>query len=186
MDVVYVWSDGSGSKTNHPMGWASILEKASKDSNSTSNSTNKDSNSTYPPVQWQVSGHNVRGSSQQAEMMAVITAIESIEHTSHVCIYTDSRYLTDGWHKWIDTWKRNEWINSNGVEVANRHLWERLIKAADKHIIAFEWVRGHTGITNNEKADKLSKMERKKAELKLLGNQPPVNKTILIWKEEED
>ncbi len=38
----------------------------------------------------------------------------------------------------------------------NADLWEQLIKLCEEHDVEFVWVRGHTGIADNERADQLS------------------------------
>jgi ribonuclease HI len=40
--------------------------------------------------------------------------------------------------------------------VRNTDLWEPLLALCDEHEVEFKWVRGHTGVVENERADQLS------------------------------
>jgi ribonuclease HI len=35
-------------------------------------------------------------------------------------------------------------------------LWEQLLDLCEKHVVEFIWVRGHTGIKENETCDQLA------------------------------
>jgi ribonuclease HI len=91
------------------------------------------------------------------ELMGPIMALESLPASSKVTLYSDSQYVVKGITEWIDGWKRKRWINSQKQPVKNRELWERLDAARTRHTVKFEWVRGHSGIAGNERADILTK-----------------------------
>ncbi len=38
----------------------------------------------------------------------------------------------------------------------NKDLWERIIPLAEKHIVSFIWVKGHSGHPENERCDQLA------------------------------
>ncbi len=38
----------------------------------------------------------------------------------------------------------------------NSDLWERLLVLVAAHEVVFHWVRGHTGVEENERADRLA------------------------------
>ncbi|KAI0020343.1 ribonuclease H-like domain-containing protein [Xylariomycetidae sp. FL0641] len=68
---------------------------------------------------------------QRAEMLAIIIALEwALDKCNElhsdpfveVKIHSDSRYAIGCMTDWIGTWKRNDWVNARGVEVANIDL----------------------------------------------------------------
>jgi len=48
------------------------------------------------------------------------------------------------------------WINASKQPVRNADLWHELIEAVKKHRMNWQWVRGHNGHTENERADRLA------------------------------
>jgi len=75
-----------------------------------------------------------------------------------VSILTDSTYLIRGVTEWMASWKRRGWKTAEGQDVANRDLWENLAEAiaelkAVGSTVKWRYVRGHTGIAGNERAD---------------------------------
>lgn len=90
------------------------------------------------------------------ELMAVIVALESLKRPSRIEITTDSQYVKRGVGEWMPNWKRNGWRTANRQPVKNRDLWERLDAAIRGHEVLWQWVRGHTGHPENERADRLA------------------------------
>ena len=72
-----------------------------------------------------------------------------------ITIVTDSAYVKDGITKWIHGWKRNNWTKKGGLK--NVDLWQRLDAAATRHQVRWEWVKGHAGHPENERADALAR-----------------------------
>ena len=64
--------------------------------------------------------------------------------------------MIDGITKWVHGWQKNGWINASKKPVRNADLWHELIAAAAPHKIAWEWVKGHDGHPENERADQLA------------------------------
>jgi ribonuclease HI len=89
--------------------------------------------------------------------MAAIMALEALKRPSVVCVSTDSLYLKDGITRWITSWKRNGWKTADKKPVKNVDLWLRLEAALERHQVSFEWVRGHAGHPENERADALAR-----------------------------
>ncbi len=54
------------------------------------------------------------------------------------------------------SWKRKGWRNSSGKVVKNIELWQELDKLVINHKIEWHWVKGHSGDTYNDLADKLA------------------------------
>jgi ribonuclease HI len=58
---------------------------------------------------------------------------------------------------WIHNWRRKGWKTASGTPVKNRDLWEELDELARKHRVRWEWIRGHNGHPQNERADTLAR-----------------------------
>jgi len=85
-------------------------------------------------------------------------------------IISDSAYSINAITKWMPKWKRNGWVTSTCKPVANKTLLEALQGAIDRHLtplpqdpsrVVFRHIRGHSGITENERADHLAGQARK-------------------------
>ena len=87
------------------------------------------------------------------ELLAVIVGLEALKNPeSEVHIYTDSQYVMNGFTKnWIAGWIKRNWKS-----VKNPDLWQRLITAHKPHRVTFHWVKGHSGIPENERCDQLA------------------------------
>lgn len=91
------------------------------------------------------------------ELMAVIVGLEALNRPCQVELYSDSKYVIDAFEKnWVDAWLKNGWKNSQKKPVKNIDLWQRLLKAKEKHQVHFNWVKGHAGHPENERCDKLA------------------------------
>ena len=87
------------------------------------------------------------------ELMGVIVGIEAlkIEHCK-VTIYTDSKYVVDSVEKrWIFNWMKKDFKGKK-----NSDLWKRYIEISEHHFIKFVWVKGHSGLPENERCDNLA------------------------------
>jgi ribonuclease HI len=91
------------------------------------------------------------------ELLGAIVAIESIKKRSFITVYCDCRTVVDGAHKLIPKWITNGWQTCENKQVANKDLWLRLLACCRKHVIQWEWVKGHSGVKHNERADQLAK-----------------------------
>lgn len=91
------------------------------------------------------------------ELLAVITALESLTENCAVMLSSDSQYMKNGINQWIHNWTRNNWLTSNKKPVKNQDLWQRLDQAIQRHQIDWRWVKGHAGHTENERVDQLAK-----------------------------
>ena len=85
------------------------------------------------------------------EMLAALKALQALPSRCEVTIYSDSQYLVKGMSSWIHGWKKKAF---KGVK--NPDLWLALDKAASRHVITWQWVRGHNGDKYNELADQLA------------------------------
>ena len=91
------------------------------------------------------------------EILAVIVALEALNQPCRVTLHSDSRYVVDAMAKgWARKWRANGWMRNKKERALNPDLWERLLQAAAGHDVDFRWVRGHAGVAENERADRLA------------------------------
>jgi ribonuclease HI len=91
------------------------------------------------------------------ELMAAISALEALTRPSEITITTDSAYVKNGVTQWIHGWKRNGWRTADKKPVKNVELWQRLEAAQARHKVRWEWIKGHAGHAENERADELAR-----------------------------
>jgi ribonuclease HI len=103
----------------------------------------------------ELGGGEALTTNNRMELMAAIAALESLDRPSTLTVITDSAYVKDGITKWIHSWKRNGWTKKGGLK--NADLWQRLDLARQRHQVTWEWVRGHDGHPENERADQLAR-----------------------------
>jgi len=140
MPKVTIYSDG-GSKPNPGAGgWAAILISGD--------------------VEKEISGGENHTSNNKMELMAAISALESLKEPCEVEFYTDSQYVKKGITEWIKNWLKNDWMTSARKPVMNQELWERLHLATQRHTIRWRWTRGHAGDVYNERVDQLATQAR--------------------------
>lgn len=107
-------------------------------------------------------GSVVGTTNQKMEITAVIGALDKIlcdlRNVEHIIVYSDSAYVVNCFNqKWIEKWKRNNWVGSNRQAVKNKELWEKLYELVQKfERVEFKKVKGHSGNENNELVDKLA------------------------------
>ena len=91
------------------------------------------------------------------ELMAVIAGLEALNRPCEVDLYSDSQYVVNAFNQhWIDGWLKKGWKRGRNETVKNIDLWKRLLKAKEKHQVAFHWVKGHDGHPQNERCDMLA------------------------------
>lgn len=100
---------------------------------------------------------------QRMELIAAAEALEYLFHNEiavpfdRVIVYTDSAYLHNCvTQKWYINWQNNGWRNSKKEPVANRDLWERLVKYFEMPEVEFVKVKGHADNEWNNYVDALA------------------------------
>ena len=93
----------------------------------------------------------------QMELMAAISALETLGRATAITVVTDSSYVKNGITQWIHGWKRKGWKSSGNKPVKNVDLWKRLDAAQARHQVTWKWVKGHAGHPENERADELAR-----------------------------
>lgn len=87
--------------------------------------------------------------------LALLEALKELPHAPGLAIRTDSRYLIDGFSKWIQGWKRKGWRTASGGAVLNRDLWEQLDQARLTGVELVH-VKGHSGDPDNDRCDAIA------------------------------
>lgn len=101
-------------------------------------------------------GSEALTTNNRMELMAAIAGLETLTRPCRVRLVTDSQYLMKGVTEWMPVWKRKGWKTAARKPVKNAELWRRLDTALQPHHVTWEWVRGHTGHADNERADALA------------------------------
>ena len=105
----------------------------------------------------ELSGGFRRTTNNRMEILAVIVGLEALVESCSVTVYSDSRYVVDAVEKgWAKKWQANDWMRNKRERALNPDLWDRLLKALDRHKVEMKWVRGHAGNAGNIRADKLA------------------------------
>jgi ribonuclease HI len=142
MPELIAYTDGACSGNPGPGGWGALL--IARDGDKVLKTR-------------ELSGGEALTTNNRMELLAAITALETLERDAAVTIITDSVYVKDGITKWIHGWKARGWKTSAKKPVKNEDLWRRLDTAATRHRVTWEWVKGHAGHPENEKADELAR-----------------------------
>lgn len=142
MAELHAYTDGACSGNPGPGGWGVLLRA---------------SNNGDIVKERELSGGAPETTNNQMELMAAIMALETLERASKITVVTDSAYVKNGVTGWIHGWKRNGWKTSSKKAVKNVELWQRLDAAQARHDVTWEWVKGHAGHPENEKADELAR-----------------------------
>ena len=142
MDLL-AYTDGACSGNPGPGGWGALLVAR---------------NGEEVVKERELSGGEPLTTNNRMELMAAIAALEALERPSALTLVTDSAYVKGGVTQWIHGWKRNGWLTSDKKPVKNDDLWRRLDNAQARHSVTWEWVKGHAGHPENERADKLARL----------------------------
>jgi ribonuclease HI len=111
----------------------------------------------YGPHRQEISGGFRLTTNNRMEIMAVIAALEALKEPCRVTLYSDSQYVVNAMAQgWARRWKTNGWKRNQRDEAVNPDLWERLLDLCDQHQVEFRWLRGHSGIAENERCDQLA------------------------------
>ena len=98
-----------------------------------------------------------RTTNNRMELMGAVAGLEALKSRSQVTLVSDSKYVIDGLRQgWAAKWRANNWMRNKKERAENTDLWQRLLDAVEKHECTFEWVKGHAGHDENERADQLS------------------------------
>lgn len=137
MKTVTIYTDGACSGNPGPGGWGAILE--------------------YGGVEKELSGGEKETTNNRMELMGAIAALEALNRPCEVELWSDSQYLVNAFNQhWIDQWIRKRWMRTRKEPVRNVDLWQRLLRACERHTISWNWLKGHSGSHGNELCDILA------------------------------
>ncbi|MEM0899225.1 MAG: ribonuclease HI [Pseudomonadota bacterium] len=135
---ITIYTDGACSGNPGPGGWGAILDWNGK--------------------RREINGGEAETTNNRMELLAAINALGALKGGPHqVELYTDSSYVKDGISSWIHGWKRNGWRTASKKPVKNVELWQALDEAVSRHDVNWNWVKGHAGHPENERADELAR-----------------------------
>ena len=112
---------------------------------------------TFGDHEKELNGGEPHTTNNRMELMAAISALETLKRPCSVDLYTDSEYMRGGITGWINGWKKNGWRTADKKPVKNVDLWKRLDAALGHHEVRWHWVKGHAGHAMNERADELAR-----------------------------
>jgi ribonuclease HI len=135
--TVHAFTDGACSGNPGPGGWGVVLR--------------------YGEHEKELFGGEKQTTNNRMELMAAISALEALTRASEVVITTDSTYVLKGITEWVPGWKTRGWKTASKQPVKNVDLWQRLDEAVRGHDVRWEWVKGHNGHPENERADELAR-----------------------------
>jgi len=133
---VTIFTDGACSGNPGPGGWGALL--------------------LFNGEEKEITGGEFETTNNRMELMAAIQGLQALKKPCQVRLVTDSNYVKEGITTWIHNWKKNGWRTAGRKPVKNADLWQDLDTAIARHDITWEWVRGHTGHPENERADALA------------------------------
>lgn len=136
MKQVQVFTDGACSGNPGPGGWGAVLRFGDKERELCGGADNTTNN--------------------RMELTAAIEGLRALNEPCEVVLTTDSTYVKDGITRWLANWKTNGWKTAAKKAVKNQDLWQELDHQTSRHTVQWQWVKGHSGHPENERADALA------------------------------
>lgn len=133
---VEIFADGACRGNPGPGGWGALLR--------------------FKDNEKELYGAEADTTNNRMELTAVIKALESLKRPCQISVTLDSKYVLDGIQSWIENWKKRGWKTAAKKPVKNEDLWRQLDALKQDHEITWNWVKGHSGHDENEKADELA------------------------------
>ena len=134
---IHAFTDGACSGNPGPGGWGVLLRSGNHEK--------------------ELCGGEPATTNQRMELKAAIEALRALKRPSRITIYSDSKYVVVGMTEWLPDWKRRGWKTAAKKPVANLDLWQELDALALIHKVKWQWVKGHSGHPENERADELAR-----------------------------
>ena len=138
MNKVEIFTDGACKGNPGPGGWGAILR--------------------YGTTEKEIYGASKNTTNNIMELTAVIESLKNLNKPCELIITTDSKYVKNGITEWIHNWKKNGWRTAAKKEVKNKELWIELDSLIQIHSVSWDWVKGHSGHPENERADSLANL----------------------------
>ena len=122
----------------------------------------------------EIGGAEKNTTNNRMELTAAIKTIEKLKNfqlKDNFKLKTDSKYVIEGYTKWVNNWKKNGWKTSAGKPVQNSDLWKEIDKLRIKGL-NMEFIKGHSGDKNNERVDLIATNYSKGIALKNNSKEP--------------
>ncbi len=106
----------------------------------------------------EIGGSEQNTTNNRMELTAAIKTLEKLKTyklKENFKLRTDSKYVIEGYTKWIINWKKNGWKTSSGKSVQNLDLWQKIDQLRINGLI-MEYVKGHSGDKQNDRVDKIA------------------------------
>ncbi len=106
----------------------------------------------------EIGGSEQNTTNNRMELTAAIKTLEKLKTyklKENFKLRTDSKYVIEGYTKWITNWKRNGWKTSTGKSVQNLDLWQKIDQLRINGLV-MEYVKGHSGDKQNDRVDKIA------------------------------
>ena len=136
MKTVEIFTDGACRGNPGPGGWGALLR--------------------YGDSERTLCGGEHETTNNRMELMAVIQGLSALQRACEVTVTSDSTYGLKGIQEWMPNWKKRGWRTASKKPVKNVDLWQQLDQLVELHTIDWQWVKGHSGHTENEIADQLA------------------------------
>ncbi|MDA7825888.1 ribonuclease HI [Porticoccaceae bacterium] len=136
MKTVEIFTDGACRGNPGPGGWGALLR--------------------YGDSERTLCGGEHETTNNRMELMAVIQGLSALQRACEVTVTSDSTYVLKGIQEWMPNWKKRGWRTASKKPVKNVDLWQQLDQLVELHTIDWQWVKGHSGHTENEIADQLA------------------------------
>jgi ribonuclease HI len=136
MKTVEIFTDGACRGNPGPGGWGALLR--------------------YGDNERTLCGGEHETTNNRMELMAVIQGLSALQRACEVTLTSDSTYVLKGIQEWMPNWKKRGWKTASKKPVKNVDLWQQLDQLVALHTIDWQWVKGHSGHTENEIADQLA------------------------------
>ena len=134
--TVYLYTDGACKGNPGAGGWGAVLRYGSREK--------------------ELFGGEAHTTNNRMELTAIIQGLAALTRPCTVVVCTDSQYVKNGMESWIHGWKKNGWKTSAKQPVKNAELWQQLDQQVARHQVSWQWVKGHAGHPENERADQLA------------------------------
>ena len=149
----HIYTDGASTGSRGPGGYGAVIARAGGTE--------------------EISGGERDTTNLRMEITAACVALETLDEGYTVTVYSDASYLVNCMRRgWYERWRENGWLNHRKAPVANRDLWERLLKATRRHQeVRWRKVKGHSKKVGehkrgNDRADELAVNAKKQSTLR--------------------
>lgn len=136
MNYVEIYTDGACRGNPGPGGWGALIR--------------------FGDVERELYGGAADTTNNRMELQAAIEGLKALSRPCHVVLTTDSVYVKNGITLWMDSWKSKGWKTAARKPVKNIDLWQALDQQNQRHEVDWQWVKGHSGHPENERADELA------------------------------